>query len=55
MIENLIYPVIGFGGTLLGLETAWHFAACRLKNKTITPCLFRRLKTVMPAGRRYIT
>ena len=31
MFENLIYPVIGFVGTLSGLEAAWHFIACMYK------------------------
>ncbi len=55
MFENLIYPVIGFAGTLLGLEAAWHFAACRLEDKTIKPCLFKQVKMVMTAKRGYKT
>jgi hypothetical protein len=44
MFENLIYVVIGFVGTLLGLEAAWHFTACRIPDKTIKPCMYKQVK-----------
>jgi hypothetical protein len=47
MIENLIYPVIGFVGTLLGLEAAWHFTACRIPDKSIKPCFYRQVKLAL--------
>jgi hypothetical protein len=47
MIENLIYPVIGFVGTLLGLEAAWHFTACRIPDRSIKPCLYRQAKLAL--------
>jgi hypothetical protein len=44
MFENLIYVVIGFVGTLLGLEAAWHFTACRIPDKTLKPCMYKQVK-----------
>jgi len=44
MLENLIYSAIGFIGTLLGLEAAWHFTACRMSDKTIKPCMYKQMK-----------
>ncbi|MGB6673970.1 MAG: hypothetical protein WBE34_16180 [Candidatus Nitrosopolaris sp.] len=37
MFEYLIYPAIGFVVTLVGLEAAWHFTACKIHDKTIKP------------------
>jgi len=47
MIENLIYPIIGFVGTLLGLEAAWHFTACRIPDRSIKPCVYRQVKLAL--------
>lgn len=47
MIENLLYVVVGFVVTFLSLELAWHFTACRIKNKKIRPCMFKEIKTVL--------
>jgi hypothetical protein len=44
MFENLVYPAVGFVVTLLGLEAAWHFTACRISNKTIKPCMYKQVK-----------
>jgi hypothetical protein len=47
MIENTLYVVIGFVVTYLSLELAWHFTACRIKDKKVRPCMFKEIKTVM--------
>jgi hypothetical protein len=47
MFENLIYPVIGFVGTLLGLEAAWHFTACKITDTRLKPCLYKQLKLAL--------
>jgi hypothetical protein len=47
MIENLAYVIIGFAATYLSLELAWHFTACRIKDKKIRPCMFKEIKTVL--------
>jgi len=44
MFEYLIYPTIGFVATLLGLEAAWHFTACKIPDKTIKPCMYKQVK-----------
>jgi hypothetical protein len=47
MFENLIYPVIGFVGTLLELEAAWHFTACKIPDKTLKLCTYKQIKLVL--------
>jgi hypothetical protein len=49
IIENLLYVVIGFVVTYLLLELAWHFTACRIKDKNLKPCMFKEIKTVLMA------
>jgi hypothetical protein len=52
MFENLVYPIIiGFGATLLGLEGAWHFTACKIHDKTVKPCIYTQVKLVLLKGR----
>src|SRR5215475_11817697 len=52
MIENLLYVVVGFMVTYLSLELAWHFTACRIKDKKIKPCLYKEIKTVLTVSQR---
>jgi len=47
MFEYLIYPVIGFIGTLLALEVGWHFGACRTRDKTIKPRMFKQVRLAL--------
>jgi hypothetical protein len=47
MFENLIYPTIVFGVTLLVLEAAWHFTACNIHDKTTKPCMYKQLKLAL--------
>lgn len=48
MFENVVYPItIGFTITLLALEAAWHFTACKLSDKTIKPCIYKQVKLVL--------
>jgi hypothetical protein len=42
MLEYVIYPLIGFVGTLLGLEAAWHYTACEIPRDTIKPCIYKQ-------------
>ena len=51
MFEYLIYPTIGFVATLLGLEAAWHFTACRIPDKTIKPCMYKQVKLAIVTRR----
>jgi hypothetical protein len=43
MLENIAYVGVGFAVVLLGLEAAWHFTACKIKDKTIKPCLYKQI------------
>jgi len=55
MIENILFVVIGFVVTYLSLELAWHFTACKIKDKKLRPCMFKEIKSVMvvQTSRRY--
>ncbi len=47
MIETLVlYPIMGFVATYFALEVAWHFTACKIKDKAIKPSLFRQVGLV---------
>lgn len=47
MIETLLYPIIGFLTTYIGLEVAWHLTACKVEDKSIKPSLFRQVGMVI--------
>src|SRR6185437_2419820 len=54
MFENLnlvVYGTLGFCITYLALESAWHFTACRLHDKSIKPCMFKQVKAVLISNR----
>jgi hypothetical protein len=46
VLENLAYLATGFVTTFIALEAAWHFTACKIKDKTIKPCLYKQLGLV---------
>jgi hypothetical protein len=46
MLENIAYVGIGFATTFLALEAAWHFTACKIKDKSIKPCLYKQIGLV---------
>jgi hypothetical protein len=46
VLENLAYIAIGFVTTFMALEAAWHFTACKIKDKTIKPCLYKQIGIV---------
>jgi 5-keto 4-deoxyuronate isomerase len=43
MIENLACLAIGFATTFLALETAWHFTACKIKDKRMKPYFYKQI------------
>ena len=47
MFDYLIYTAIGFIGTLLGLEAAQHFTACKIRDKKIKPCMYKEIKLAL--------
>jgi hypothetical protein len=46
IIGDLAYLAIAFATTFLALEAAWHFTACKIKDKTIKPCLYKQIGLV---------
>jgi hypothetical protein len=46
MLENIAYVAVGFASTFLALEAAWHFTACKVKDMTIKPCLYKLIGLV---------
>lgn len=55
MIENIswaLYVLTGFVVSFIGLETAWHFTACRIHDKAIKPCMFKQVETLLLVGHR---
>jgi hypothetical protein len=48
VLENLAYLALGFATTFLALDAAWHFTACKIKDKTTTikPCLYKQIGLV---------
>jgi hypothetical protein len=53
MLENLnlaVYVALGFVVSYLALEGGWHFTACKIKDKAITPCIFKQVKTRLIAN-----
>ncbi|MGG6460663.1 MAG: hypothetical protein ACM3JQ_04465 [Candidatus Eiseniibacteriota bacterium] len=50
MFENIslaLYALAGFVVSYIGLEIAWHFTACRIRDKEIKPCMFKQLETLL--------
>ena len=47
MLENLAYIGVGFAAVFFALEAAWHFTACKTKDKSINPCLYKQLLNVL--------
>jgi hypothetical protein len=46
MFGDLAHLAVGFVTTFLALEAAWHFTACKIKDKTIKPCLYKQIGLV---------
>lgn len=56
MYENLnvlIYVILSAALTYLALELSWHFAACRLIDNRLQPCVFKQVKNATIPERRY--
>jgi len=47
VIEYIIYPAIGFAATLFGLEGAWHFTACKIRDKSMKPCIYKQMRLAL--------
>jgi hypothetical protein len=47
MLENIAYFGIGFVITFLALEAAWHFTACKIRDKSIKSCMYKQMKLAL--------
>jgi hypothetical protein len=47
MLENIAYFGIGFVIVYLALETAWHFTACKIHDKSVKPCMYKQVKLAL--------
>jgi hypothetical protein len=57
MLENLnllAYTALGFAISYLALEGGWHFTACKIKDKSISPCVFKQVKTLLISSSRSV-
>jgi hypothetical protein len=57
MLENLhlvAYVTLGFAISYLALEAGWHFTACKIKDKSIPPCIFKQVKTRFITGSKMV-
>jgi hypothetical protein len=43
MLENIVYGGIGFAAVFFALESAWHFIACKIHDKSIKPCFYKQV------------
>jgi hypothetical protein len=43
MIENIAFVGLGFAAVFFALESAWHFTACKIKDKSIKPCFYKQI------------
>jgi hypothetical protein len=53
-ITPTVYVALGFASCYLALEGAWHFTACRIKDKSIPPCIFKQVKTKFISNSRMV-
>ena len=51
MEPNIAYVGLGFASVLLGLEAAWHFTVCKIKDKSIKPCLYKQIGILKQKGK----
>lgn len=55
MLENLTliaYAITGFVVSYLALEIGWHYTACRIKDKSIPPCVFKQIRVIASDKKR---
>jgi hypothetical protein len=57
MLENLnllAYAALGFAISYLALEGGWHFTACKIKDKSLSPFVFKQVKTLLISSSRSV-
>ncbi|MFZ0326703.1 MAG: hypothetical protein WBP64_15945 [Nitrososphaeraceae archaeon] len=43
MLENIAYIGLGFAAAFFALESAWHFTACKIHDKSMKPCFYKQV------------
>ena len=43
MFENIVYIGLGFAAAFFALESAWHFTACKIRDRSIKPCFYKQV------------
>src|SRR5215467_2305498 len=46
IFESIAYIALGFATTLLSLEAAWHFTACKVHDKSIKSCVYKQIRVL---------
>lgn len=54
MVGDLAYLVVRLVTTFLALDAAWHFAACKIKDKIIRPWKLKSQDVFRPLNQLYI-
>lgn len=44
---DVLYVLLGFIPAYLALEAAWHFTACKHREISTSPCVFKQVKMVV--------
>ena len=52
MLENIAYVGLGFATVFFALETAWHFTACKIHDKSIKPCFYKQVDLLKQIDRK---
>jgi hypothetical protein len=43
MFETIAYVGLGFAAAFFALESAWHFTACKIRDRTMKPCFYKQI------------
>ena len=44
MLESIAYIALGFAASFFSLEAVWHFTACKIHDRSITPCFYKQIR-----------
>jgi hypothetical protein len=44
IFESIAYIAFGFASAFFSLEVVWHFTACKIHDKSVTPCFYRQIR-----------
>jgi hypothetical protein len=43
IFESIAYIALGFAASFFSLEAVWHFTACKIHDRSITPCFYKQI------------